>query len=333
MSGAIAAGMPALGTERRPTRHRHFAGDRGRRPTPAAGADERAARRARRSSPARCCSPRTTSRSASQYLHARETLRRLLDLGVLAIVNENDTVADDEIRYGDNDRLAALRRASRAARRVAVATDTGGLFTADPAPRCRRVADRGDRRGRRRHSNRPRAEREPSAAVAGWRASSRPAKIAAWSGVRAVIASAECPRRRRRRARGSRGRYVVRAAPAPARRRASSGLRSRKAPTAASWSTRVPARALVDGGSRCSPRACVQSTARSTSTRRSRSSATTVGLRQGAVRYGASQLRTVAGKRHLRSSARLTARGRAPRRPRCPSVKARSVAAAPRRAA
>ena len=44
----------------------------------------------------------------SQYLHARETLQRLLDLGVLPIVNENDTVADDEIRYGDNDRLAAL---------------------------------------------------------------------------------------------------------------------------------------------------------------------------------------------------------------------------------
>ena len=44
----------------------------------------------------------------SQYLHARETLRRLLDLGVVPVVNENDTVADDEIRYGDNDRLAAL---------------------------------------------------------------------------------------------------------------------------------------------------------------------------------------------------------------------------------
>ena len=44
----------------------------------------------------------------SQYLHARETLQRLRELGVLPIVNENDTVADDEIRYGDNDRLAAL---------------------------------------------------------------------------------------------------------------------------------------------------------------------------------------------------------------------------------
>ncbi|MBV9411910.1 MAG: glutamate 5-kinase, partial [Acidimicrobiia bacterium] len=44
----------------------------------------------------------------SQYLHARGTLTRLLDLGVVPVVNENDAVADDEIRFGDNDRLAAL---------------------------------------------------------------------------------------------------------------------------------------------------------------------------------------------------------------------------------
>ncbi|MEL7210738.1 MAG: glutamate 5-kinase, partial [Actinomycetota bacterium] len=43
-----------------------------------------------------------------QYLHARNTLGRLLDLGVVPVVNENDAIADDEIRFGDNDRLAAL---------------------------------------------------------------------------------------------------------------------------------------------------------------------------------------------------------------------------------
>ncbi|MEY2398348.1 MAG: glutamate 5-kinase, partial [Actinomycetota bacterium] len=43
-----------------------------------------------------------------QYLHARQTLTRLLELGVVPVVNENDAVADDEIRFGDNDRLAAL---------------------------------------------------------------------------------------------------------------------------------------------------------------------------------------------------------------------------------
>jgi len=43
-----------------------------------------------------------------RYLHARETLDRLLELGVVPIVNENDAIADDEIRFGDNDRLSAL---------------------------------------------------------------------------------------------------------------------------------------------------------------------------------------------------------------------------------
>ena len=44
----------------------------------------------------------------AQYLHARQTLTRLLELGVVPIVNENDAIADDEIRWGDNDRIAAL---------------------------------------------------------------------------------------------------------------------------------------------------------------------------------------------------------------------------------
>jgi glutamate 5-kinase len=68
----------------------------------------------------------------SQYLHARETLRRLLDLGVVPVVNENDTVADDEIRYGDNDRLAALVSHLVGADLLVLLTDTAGLFTADP---------------------------------------------------------------------------------------------------------------------------------------------------------------------------------------------------------
>ena len=43
-----------------------------------------------------------------QYLHARQTLLRLLELGCVPIVNENDAIASDEIRYGDNDRIATL---------------------------------------------------------------------------------------------------------------------------------------------------------------------------------------------------------------------------------
>src|SRR5262249_47013192 len=68
----------------------------------------------------------------SQYLHARESLRRLLDLGVVPVVNENDTIADDEIRYGDNDRLAALVSHLVHADVLVILTDTAGLYTADP---------------------------------------------------------------------------------------------------------------------------------------------------------------------------------------------------------
>src|SRR5881392_4290552 len=68
----------------------------------------------------------------SQYLHARGTLTRLLDLGVVPVVNENDAVADDEIRFGDNDRLAALVAHLVSADVLVLLTDTPGLLTADP---------------------------------------------------------------------------------------------------------------------------------------------------------------------------------------------------------
>jgi glutamate 5-kinase len=67
-----------------------------------------------------------------QYLHARQTLARLLDLGVVPIVNENDAVADDEIRFGDNDRMAALVAHLVGAHVLVLLTDMPGLLTADP---------------------------------------------------------------------------------------------------------------------------------------------------------------------------------------------------------
>lgn len=68
----------------------------------------------------------------SQYLQARRTLERLLSLGVVPVVNENDAVADDEIRFGDNDRLAALVAHLVDADLLVLLTDTAGLLTADP---------------------------------------------------------------------------------------------------------------------------------------------------------------------------------------------------------
>ncbi len=67
-----------------------------------------------------------------QYLHARRTLGALETLGVVPIVNENDAVADEEIRFGDNDRLAALVANLVAASHLVLLTDTDGLLTADP---------------------------------------------------------------------------------------------------------------------------------------------------------------------------------------------------------
>jgi glutamate 5-kinase len=67
-----------------------------------------------------------------QYLHARQTLTRLLELGVVPVVNENDAVADDEIRFGDNDRLAALVAHLVDADLLVLLTDQDGVYTADP---------------------------------------------------------------------------------------------------------------------------------------------------------------------------------------------------------
>lgn len=67
-----------------------------------------------------------------QYLHARSTLESLHELGVIPIINENDPVADEEIRFGDNDRLAALVANLIGASHLVLLTDTPGLLTADP---------------------------------------------------------------------------------------------------------------------------------------------------------------------------------------------------------
>jgi glutamate 5-kinase len=67
-----------------------------------------------------------------RYLYARSTFTRLLELGVVPIVNENDAIADDEIRFGDNDRLAALVAHLLRADVLVLLTDTAGLLSADP---------------------------------------------------------------------------------------------------------------------------------------------------------------------------------------------------------
>ena len=67
-----------------------------------------------------------------RYLNARTTLRTLLGLGVIPIINENDTVTTDEIRFGDNDTLGALVANLVEADVLIILTDQQGLYTADP---------------------------------------------------------------------------------------------------------------------------------------------------------------------------------------------------------
>jgi glutamate 5-kinase len=67
-----------------------------------------------------------------RYLNARSTLLTLLKLGVLPVINENDTVVNDEIKFGDNDTLGALVANLVEADALIILTDQKGLFTADP---------------------------------------------------------------------------------------------------------------------------------------------------------------------------------------------------------
>lgn len=73
----------------------------------------------------------TADRNA--YLHARDTLDRLLELGVVPIVNENDTVSVEQIRFGDNDSLAALVACLIDATLLVILSDIEGLYDANPS--------------------------------------------------------------------------------------------------------------------------------------------------------------------------------------------------------
>ena len=70
----------------------------------------------------------------ARYLNARHTFDRLLELGAVPVVNENDTVATDELRFGDNDRLAALVASMLHAQLLVLLSDVDGLYPLRPPP-------------------------------------------------------------------------------------------------------------------------------------------------------------------------------------------------------
>ena len=190
-SGAVAAGVAALGLDSRPT-------DVATLQALAAAGQPRlmrswdAALGAHGLVPAQALLVPHDFVDRRQYLHARRTLSRLLELGTVPIINENDAIARNDIRYGDNDRIAALVAHNVGAGVLVLLTDLDGLYTADPrlAPDAQLVT--------RVRANDPllsiRAGSGGSGRGSGGMASKlEAARIASWSGVRTVIAAAGRP--------------------------------------------------------------------------------------------------------------------------------------------
>ena len=127
-----------------------------------------------------------------QYLHARSTLERLLDLGVVPVVNENDAIADDEIRFGDNDRLAVLVAHLLNAHLLVILTDSAGVHTSDPRsdPDASLIEEILEVDATiERLAGRPGGARGSG----GMASKVQAAKMAAWTGIRTVIAAADRP--------------------------------------------------------------------------------------------------------------------------------------------
>jgi len=131
----------------------------------------------------------------SGYLNARNTLLALIELGIICIVNENDVVAIDEIeelKFGDNDNLSAMVANLVDADLLALLTDTGGLYTADPrySPRAQllRRVDNIDAKIERMSSNA--ASRQ---GIGGMATKVEAARLATASGVNVIIADGREP--------------------------------------------------------------------------------------------------------------------------------------------
>jgi glutamate 5-kinase len=130
-SGAIAAGLPALGRSTRPTEIVDLqvaaaVGQTSLMERYAAGFAEHGL------TIGQVLLTKDVLGNRAQYLNARAALGRMLELGVVPIVNENDTVAVDEVRFGDNDQLAAIASHLVSAGMLVILTDTPGLYSDDP---------------------------------------------------------------------------------------------------------------------------------------------------------------------------------------------------------
>lgn len=125
----------------------------------------------------------------TQYLHARDTLERLIELGCVPVVNENDAIANDEIRFGDNDHISALLSHLLKADVLILLTDIEGLYTSNPRTdnSATLITDvyEGDPL-----MSVDAGESGSNRGSGGMASKLSAARIASWSGVRAVIARA-----------------------------------------------------------------------------------------------------------------------------------------------
>jgi glutamate 5-kinase len=188
-SGAIAAGLPAMGLERRPKDVPGLqvaaAVGQGRLMAMYTTAFEEVGRQV-----GQVLLTRDVLARREQYLNARTALEHMLSLGVVPIVNENDTVVVDEVRVGDNDSLAAIVSHLVGAGMMILLTDTPGIYSADPW-----VSDEVELLSDVRHTDevldRVRASTGRGSFGSGGVATKvAAARMAAWSGVPTVVASA-----------------------------------------------------------------------------------------------------------------------------------------------
>ena len=130
-SGAVAAGMKRLGLKTKPKdiQLKQAAAAVGQ---PALIWEYEKAFKAHRKLVAQVLLTRDALSDRTMYINSKNTLITLIERGVIAIINENDTVATDEIRFGDNDRLAAMVATLLEADRLVILSDVSGLYSADP---------------------------------------------------------------------------------------------------------------------------------------------------------------------------------------------------------
>ena len=188
-SGAVAAGLPVMGDAERP-------GDLAGLQVAAAVGQGRLMERyatkfgARDRVVGQVLLTRDVLARREQYLHARETLQRMLGLGIVPIVNENDTVVVDELKLGDNDRLAAIVAHLVSAAMLIILTDTAGLYSDDPG-----LTDDAELLTAVRHTDEIldqllRGSGSGALGSGGVATKISAARMAAWSGIPTVIAAA-----------------------------------------------------------------------------------------------------------------------------------------------